>query len=477
MNIIIDNRIRIPLDEITRPQLKELKSIFTKANPEFYKKKAMGFWEGDTPRNIYLYEIKNNEMSVMRGLLDEVIGVVGKADIQDNRLEVPLGFEPEFSTDFTLWPEQIEAITEGVQSEQGLLKGICASGKTEMLFGIFKRLQQRTIVLVNNLKLLDQWHKRALKRFTNIEIGRIEGGKYEIKDLTIASQKTVLKHLDILKGKFGCLLYDEVHGASAVTPLSVIDKFPAKYRIGATATPKRKDKKEFLFFSAFGDIFYTLGDKVLQAKGKVHEVEMIVVPTDFNTDKYVEFEIIEDLDGNKKKVVKNRDYHALLEAMNADEDRNNLILRDIKREVTGNHKCLVLADRINDCLKWLDLLNNNGIKASVMLSENSAKTKEYQAESQAAPFKLESGEISCLITSPVGNTGLDLPMIDRGFIVNPSANNETKQEQQAGRIKRIAKNKVDAKIYYYWDRKVYNFEYHLAKIQKNFTNVKILRQR
>jgi hypothetical protein len=63
-----------------------------------------------------MYSVVDGYFCVMRGLLEQVLDVLGNVEVVDNRLLVPLGYEPEFKVDFELWKEQGEAVSAGVEA-------------------------------------------------------------------------------------------------------------------------------------------------------------------------------------------------------------------------------------------------------------------------------------------------------------------------------------------------------------------------
>lgn len=467
--IIMDECLNLRVSDLSKEELKKLKSEFAFKNPEYFKVRAMGFSTQGLSPNIILWEEKNKGklISFPRGNLEKLQEILEdrKFTVRDKRIEVPLQTKIQFKSDFSFWPQQIPAIEKAIVIEQGLVHGVCGSGKTEILLGIFARLKQRTLVIVDKLKLMEQWVERAKKRFVNLNICVIGGGKWEIGDLTIGSQKTLVRHIDKIKEKFGVVICDEVHHFAARTFQDLISKLKAKYRIGATATLKRKDRKEFMVYAAFGDVIHRITDEHLLEDGKIFEIEMIVVPTKFIGKSYVNKQrnkVTGDIE------ITGYNYHLLLAEMKTDIERNKLIISTIKREVKQGHKCLIMADRISHCIYMKRLLKRNGIVSSLMVGE-----KEFRKERDNAPRLLKSRKISCIVVSPLVQEGFDLPELDRGFIINPSATNEAKLQQQTGRIKRIAEGKDSAKCYYFWDKKVYGFDSHLDKIKKLFPKLEI----
>lgn len=473
IKIVLSDSYIIRASDLTRPVTRALCVAFTYRNPQYYKTKHLGFSTKGISPQVQLYEKRGKFLCFPRGEFLKLQSLLESynfsLEVQDKRITVPLNKQLNFKKGFKLWTSQEEARDIALSEEQGIVHGVCGSGKTEILLSIFAALNQRTLVVIDKLELMKQWVKRVRGRFSNIKIATIGAGKWNIGDITIGSQKTLIKHIDKLKNQFGVILCDELHHYAAPTFQYLISLMPAKYRVGATATLERKDQKEFLIYAAFGKVLYRITDEDLTAIGKIFEVEMVIVPTNFECSSYVELE--KNYLTNKSEVLR-YNYNLLLNKLKADKNRNALILKIIKKEVKAGHKCLIMADRVAHCIHIKRLMEKAGVKVGLMVGE-----EEFKVERATAPKRLKSGKISCIVVSPLAQEGFDLPELDRGFIISPSASNSSKLQQQSGRVKRIAEGKKSAKVYYFWDKKIHGFNRHLNNIQKVFKKAKIYVER
>ena len=68
MQVIVSNKLTItdPTPEVVSWVKKELKI----SNPEYTKKARMGFWTGNTPKDLYLYEQDGDRLVVPFGVLE-----------------------------------------------------------------------------------------------------------------------------------------------------------------------------------------------------------------------------------------------------------------------------------------------------------------------------------------------------------------------------------------------------------------------
>ena len=122
-------------------------------------------------------------------------------------------------------------------------------GKTIGALIVAARLGVSTLIIVDQDNLADQWVERltdpSLFGLNPEDIGRIQGKKcdYEGKPVTIAMVQTLAqKKFDEEVYRYhGLVISDEVHTIGAPTFSQVLTQFAATWRIGISATPKRRD--------------------------------------------------------------------------------------------------------------------------------------------------------------------------------------------------------------------------------------------
>lgn len=122
-------------------------------------------------------------------------------------------------------------------------------GKTIGSLVVAARLGVTTIIIVDQENLRDQWIEvltdPKLFGFKADDIGIVQGKKcsYQGKAVTIAMVQTLTQkdYPEEFYESFGCMVCDEVHTVGAPTFSTVLVLFPAAYRLGVSATPKRKD--------------------------------------------------------------------------------------------------------------------------------------------------------------------------------------------------------------------------------------------
>lgn len=120
---------------------------------------------------------------------------------------------------------------------------------------------RKTLIVVNKADIYDQWHE-ALVKFLGLdpsEIGRIQGDICSVKGkkVVIAFLQSVSKrdrYPTWVYHEFGFILVDEVHNIGADKFGEVAWLFPARLRMGMSATPYRRDGKDISFHCHIGPV-------------------------------------------------------------------------------------------------------------------------------------------------------------------------------------------------------------------------------
>lgn len=143
----------------------------------------------------------------------------------------------------------------------GIISSPTGSGKTVIGIAIMAKLGFKTLIIVPNLILIQQWVDR-LKTFSNMtdkDIGVCHGDKCQWED-----KKVVVGMIHSLSKEgryprefytaFGLGIWDEIHRLGAPTFAQSATLYSAKYRLGLTATPRRSDGMDKVFFYHVGTI-------------------------------------------------------------------------------------------------------------------------------------------------------------------------------------------------------------------------------
>src|SRR4051794_16677172 len=156
---------------------------------------------------------------------------------------------------------QKDALRAMLAQEQGIVIGQPGFGKTDVALAFASCCETPTLILVHTEDILQQSLDRAAAIVPDAKLGVIRGTDLEIGDITVATVQTFPKRLqlkgnDQLKEAFGCVILDEAHHAPASTFDEILNKMPAYFRFGFTATDKRADKKHPYMATVLGPVIF-----------------------------------------------------------------------------------------------------------------------------------------------------------------------------------------------------------------------------
>ena len=172
--------------------------------------------------------------------------------IVDNRVYNPVVF-PEFK--YSLRRSQQEVYDE--VEDNCLINADVSWGKTFTAIAIAKKLGQKTLVITHTVPLRTQWEEE-IKKTLGITPGIIGSGKLDYKNqpIVVANVQTLRKHIQTLKNEFGTVILDEVHHAPATIFAQSLEGMKARYKIGLSATLRRKDFLHIVIPDYFSNTVY-----------------------------------------------------------------------------------------------------------------------------------------------------------------------------------------------------------------------------
>lgn len=460
---VIDSRVWLPPD-LPRDLERGLKRVLTHTNPDFHRKRAMGFATWGIPSQVKTHDVREDHlgerMTIPLGAvhhLREIANDLGhRVRWVDRRTSSPVEFptfrvDPDDPRKQLRW-YQLEAVEAALARQVGIIRAPTGSGKSIAGLAFIQQAAERAFIIVQDGNLLKQWRRVAARclDMTEGEIGIVGAGKWKPGErLTIALQQTLYKNKDELTAMltaepFGCVLVDEVQGLAARTFVEVADRFNCKYRIGVSADETRKDKKEFLIYDVMGRVIYEIGRDTLEEERVVHPVTVRVIPTDFRADWYA------------NAPAEERDFNRLLDEMIVDEERNAIILDTVEEVVNAEETPALLFSRRREHVHDLadrELSVARGIPCGLLMGGTGADQERFQGDLAAllaGRLKVAAGTFNAI------GVGHDLPAIRAGIIATPiSSGNRQFFGQVRGRVCRSSPGKDDAFMYYVWDRHVF----------------------
>ena len=454
--IILKDDIYFSKEGLSSRSISILKRLAIIHNPEFYEKQAKRISTYKIERIIELFKENIDYISLPRGCFNDLVEIlefVGIAyEVEDRRIALK-----EINVEYSaiLRETQKNAVDTLLKYDNGLLIAPTGSGKTIMGMEVISRLKKPTLILVEKVKLLDQWNERInqfLKIYCNeevIEPGIYYGAKKRLTGIIDVASIKSIKDEDNIYDKYGIIIGDEIHHIASKTYEEIIRKFQAKHIYGFTATPKRSDNLEKIIYKIISPITARLEDN-----NKTFEKILKPRFTKFkNKDSY-------DL----------MNYADLLNELYKDSNRNQQIVEDIVEEYKKNKCILVLTERIEHINILKDLLSHDCDNIYTISGSDGAKQRRQFNESINS---LENKYIIISTGSFLGE-GFDLGSLNTLFITMPFKFSG-KLQQQTGRIHREYEGKNQVVVYDYVDIKIgklaHQFQIRLKQYKKEEYNV------
>ena len=436
MQVTISNNIKIknPSAEIISWCQAHLKLN----NPEYAKKARMGFYLGNTPKFLYLYEVHGDEIILPYGTLKQIQSMIkGSIVTSDFKLYESI----EYGQPIPLYPYQEQAVEAVKSAYYGILQSKAGSGKTQMGIALIREYGRRALWLTHTVDLLNQSKERAERYMDSSLIGKITEGKVDIgKGVTFATIQTMCK-LDLAQYKdmWDVIIVDECHRvAGTPTQMSmfakVLNSLSARHKFGLSATVHRSDGMIQATFALLGDIVYTVPDEAIA--DKVMRVGIKPIGTGVKISR----ECL-NTDGTLN-------YTRLINYLCGDYTRNNIIASYIVSE----HKksCLILSDRLEHLETLINLLPPKMRESAAMIT-GKMTSKKGKAEREQALEDMRSGKKKYLFaTYSLAKEGLDIPCLERLFMATPQKDYAV-ITQSIGRIARTYEGKADPICYDFVD--------------------------
>ena len=430
LTLVLANQIFIAKDDLSQPLANRLIRLAAFQNPEFYKTQAMRLPVWNKPRIIGCAENFPQHIGLPRGCLDVILDLLEKNDIQakirDERLT---GCEIAVKFSGKLRKDQKVAIRAMLKQEVGTLCAPTAFGKTVTAAALIAQRKVSTLILVHRTELLRQWQERlsTFLELPNGTLGLIGGGKKKPTgkvDIAVMQSLSRYENLRDLLDGYGQIIVDECHHLSAFSFEAILKQAKARYVIGLTATPFRRDGHQPIIFMQCGPVRHS-------AERFEHTLTQLEVwPQSVPTPEIPQESAIQDV------------FRILVN----DASRNRRIAQDILLAYQEGRKILVLTER-TEHLNLLREALGDKIEHCFVLHGRLPKKQRTTILAKLAELD-DSAPRVLMATGRLIGEGFDYPPLDTLVLAMPISWKGTLQ-QYAGRLHREHANKQNVRIYDY----------------------------
>ncbi len=437
---VLAQRLFIEKTRLPSALLNQLMRLAAFQNPEFYKKQSMRLSTALTPRVIACAEDLREHITLPRGCQTEAEAMLQECGV---KLEViderETGAPVDFSFQGTLTPLQEQAVEALLAHDTGVFVAPPGIGKTVVGTYLVAARKTSTLILVHRKPLLDQWIGQ-LALFLGIEpkdVGQIGAGKAKPNGrLDVAMVQSLVRKgsvSDLVAG-YGQVIQDESHHCPAVSFERVLAEVKARYVVGLTATPQRRDGHHPILNMQLGPVRFAVDSKS-QAARRPFDHKLVVRETGFSS----------------KGMPEGAGIQEIYAALAADQRRNDLIFDDVVCALEEKRSPILLTERRDHLQHFAERLQS--FTRHLVVLHGGMKPKERR-EVIARLAAIPAGAERLLIaTGRYIGEGFDDARLDTLFLALPVSWKGT-LIQYTGRLHRLHPGKTEVRIYDYVDHAV-----------------------
>lgn len=434
------------LSKCTPSEIRTIKEELTYDNPDYASAKQHSkFGTGQIPPYVTYYTEGKNGILVPRGYVVPFPHKIVEDSRTLNTVDYP-------KLHIKLRGTQEEAVKNFIkyvqkeQDERGVV--ILPTGKGKSILGLYlaRKFKQRVLVIVQKDDLVDGWTQDAkvILGLKPKEVGLIKGKEYRIgKQVTITTIQTLSKlptaKIKELHKLFGMLIQDEMHHSVAKT-YSLINYFPARFKIGLTATPLRNDGLVSVLNLLFGQVAYEFQDTGADEDILPVTVNIRNAPTIFEPEREFKYNARK---GRPEPVA--IPISTIRKATSYDEGFNTLLAKDIIAEYKKKKSCVVFTHEKEHCRIIEERLIERGVPPEHIQLYYGDSTERKEVMKKRAENKTVYITIA---TYSIATEGTNVKAWERGFLASTVAN-EINTVQAIGRIRRTMPGKEDCLVYDY----------------------------
>lgn len=440
------SRLTLTANDLGPAMISAVKHAASIRNPEFDARQRARRSTWDTPRFLYSYdETADGDLVLPRGLHSLLNELVESADstlhVDDKRLT---GEHHEFTCSTPLRTSQTAALHQLLEKDTGVLVAPPGTGKTVIACAAIESRSTSAVVLVDRKALADQWRDR-IGRHLGFKCGQIGGGRSKTTGiLDIALLPTLARRNNVgeITAGYGFVIVDECHHVAASAFFGALSRISARYWLGLTATPERRDGLEDLIYHQLGSHHVSIeppttgqlpvdGSDLLAPHPVLH-----LHPTQF----HYRGDADPTAPGGMAEI-----YRALV----ADQARLEQIVGDVLAAAETGANILVLTTWVEHLNAITDQLRAAGKPVTVLSGGMKARERRRIAD-QLANHTPDSDPLLIGGTSSFIGEGFDCPALDTLFLA-ARITFKNRLVQYIGRVTRPYPSKTTATVHDYHD--------------------------
>lgn len=437
---VLSQRLYIEKTSLPPALINQIKRLAAFQNPEFYKKQNLRLSTALTPRIIACAEDHEKHIGLPRGCLDDLQTLLRQYGSHLEFEDLRCAGEPiEARFLGKLTEAQHQATRVVAEHDNGVIVAPPGFGKTVLGTYLIALRKCSTLVLVHRQPLLEQWRSQIsvfLDKDVKL-IGQIGGGKRKPTariDVAMIQSLSRKESVDDFVATYGQVIVDECHHLPAVSFERVLSEIKARYVVGLTATPQRRDGHQPIIHMQIGPIRFK-SDPRSQMAQRPFEHRLVIRETAFDPPKPMADMRIQELYG----------------LLADDQGRNEQIVNDVLMVMEEGRSPILLTER-KEHLEQLRNRLEGFVKHIVVLRGGRSAKERRKIEEQLASIP-DDEERLLLATGRYIGEGFDDARLDTLFLALPVSWKGT-LVQYVGRLHRLHPSKREVRVFDYVDSKV-----------------------